>query len=147
MKFYIVVNNETGEITRGLGLSDPMYVSNIPYDAAAETLQEAPAGVEVGLLMENYYKDSSGNFVERPARPAEFYNWTAGGWELDLAAALEDLRKTRDYLLSNTDWTQVADAPVNAAEWAAYRQELRDLPAQYQTETDFANVVWPTPPN
>jgi hypothetical protein len=39
------------------------------------------------------------------------------------------LRHWRNQELANTDWTQVADAPVNQAAWATYRQSLRDLPA------------------
>jgi hypothetical protein len=39
------------------------------------------------------------------------------------------LRHWRNTELARTDWTQVADAPVNQAAWATYRQALRDLPA------------------
>jgi hypothetical protein len=42
---------------------------------------------------------------------------------------LSRLRHWRDTELARTDWTQVADAPVNQAAWATYRQSLRDLPA------------------
>jgi hypothetical protein len=38
------------------------------------------------------------------------------------------LRYWRDGELARTDWTQVADAPVDQAAWATYRQALRDLP-------------------
>jgi hypothetical protein len=41
---------------------------------------------------------------------------------------LERLRLQRDVLLKASDWTQVADAPVDKAAWATYRQALRDLP-------------------
>ena len=41
---------------------------------------------------------------------------------------LARLRHWRDQELARTDWTQVADAPVNQASWATYRQTLRDLP-------------------
>jgi len=41
---------------------------------------------------------------------------------------LARLRYWRDTELARTDWTQVADAPVDAAAWAIYRQALRDLP-------------------
>ena len=60
-----------------------------------------------------------------------------------LAEAWEYLRSDRNRLLSGSDWTQVADAPVDKAAWAAYRQELRDLPAN---TTDPLNPVWPVPP-
>jgi hypothetical protein len=39
------------------------------------------------------------------------------------------LRYWRDTELARTDWTQVADAPVDKLAWATYRQALRDLPA------------------
>ena len=42
---------------------------------------------------------------------------------------LARMRYWRDGELARTDWTQVADAPVNQAAWATYRQALRDLPA------------------
>jgi hypothetical protein len=58
-------------------------------------------------------------------------------------AAERNIRDERNQMLSESDWTQVADAPVDKAAWATYRQELRDI-------TDQAgfpyNVVWPIPP-
>ena len=42
----------------------------------------------------------------------------------------EQIRLWRNAELNRTDWTQVGDAPVDKAAWAAYRQALRDLPAQ-----------------
>lgn len=52
-------------------------------------------------------------------------------------------REQRDLLLQQSDWTQVPDAPVNAASWATYRQSLRDVPSQ----SGFPdNITWPTKP-
>jgi hypothetical protein len=55
----------------------------------------------------------------------------------------EEIRAERDRLLKASDWTQVADAPVDQAAWAAYRQALRDVPQQ---EGFPENVVWPIKP-
>jgi hypothetical protein len=52
-------------------------------------------------------------------------------------------RSQRDKLLSESDWTQVDDAPVDKAAWATYRQALRDIPQQ---DGFPATVVWPTQP-
>jgi len=41
------------------------------------------------------------------------------------------MRKIRDSMLKESDWTQVADAPVDRQAWAAYRQTLRDFPATW----------------
>lgn len=55
----------------------------------------------------------------------------------------EMARMQRNGLLAASDWTQVADAPVDKAAWATYRQALRDITAQ---EGFPHNVVWPTSP-
>ncbi len=45
-------------------------------------------------------------------------------------AAATAIRAERDRLLRASDWTQVADAPVDQEAWALYRQALRDVPEQ-----------------
>lgn len=55
----------------------------------------------------------------------------------------QQVRAQRNHLLADSDWTQLADAPVNKAAWAAYRQALRDVPAQAKFPTQ---VEWPQPP-
>lgn len=51
------------------------------------------------------------------------------------------MRVWREGLLMRSDWTQVVDAPVDRAAWAAYRQALRDFPATWQPGpiADFPN--------
>ena len=62
---------------------------------------------------------------------------------LPLEQAERNIRDHRNNLLADTDWTQVADAPVDQAAWATYRQALRDITSQ---EGFPYNVVWPTKP-
>jgi hypothetical protein len=45
---------------------------------------------------------------------------------------LNVMRAHRDRLLAESDWTQVADAPVNQQAWATYRQQLRDFPSTWE---------------
>lgn len=63
------------------------------------------------------------------------------------SAGLESLRAKRNALISACDWTQLPDAPLTTeskAEFAAYRQALRDLPSQ--PGLDVLSPAWPTPP-
>ena len=55
---------------------------------------------------------------------------------------LEDLRRERNRLLAETDYLALADSTLTD-EMRAYRQALRDLPAN---TADPANPVWPTKP-
>lgn len=60
---------------------------------------------------------------------------------------LDQIRINRDYLLKSSDWTQLPDAPLTGqekADWARYRQGLRDLPKNTQ---DPKNPQWPVKPN
>lgn len=54
-------------------------------------------------------------------------------------------RSTRDSLLSDSDWTQVADAPVDATAWATYRQALRDI-TSHANWPNLVDADWPTKP-
>lgn len=63
--------------------------------------------------------------------------------ELENIVFSQSVRAERDSLLSECDWTQVADAPVDKAAWATYRQVLRDVPEQ----SGFPNeITWPIEP-
>tara|TARA_R100000501_G_C2586383_1_gene87835 strand:- start:41 stop:388 length:348 start_codon:yes stop_codon:yes gene_type:complete len=62
--------------------------------------------------------------------------------DLDLSM----VRAQRNALLGACDWTQLGDAALaghTAAEWATYRQELRDLPSVFTRQSE---VVWPRNP-
>jgi hypothetical protein len=41
-----------------------------------------------------------------------------------------EVRYKRNMLLTQSDWTQLADAPVDNLAWAVYRQALRDITLQ-----------------
>ena len=55
----------------------------------------------------------------------------------------EKARDSRNAKLTASDWTQLADAPVDQTAWATYRQALRDVP----TQAGFPwEVIWPEKP-
>ena len=58
-----------------------------------------------------------------------------------------DIRRSRNSLLRDSDWTQLPGGPLTdgkKAEWDTYRQELRDYPAQ----SDLVSTLppWPEKP-
>lgn len=72
---------------------------------------------------------------------------TAEQQELEYKSRKDDeqaknIRSQRNRLIAESDWTQARDVVLpNDAEYLAYRQALRDVPAQ---EGFPWNVVWPT---
>ena len=93
-------------------------------------------------MAEPRYKVVNGEYIELTAEEIKEMEDRAAEADLDFTM----VRGQRDGMLRNTDWTQIADATLGshtAEEWAAYRQELRDLPAGF---SKVSEVVWPTPP-
>ena len=66
------------------------------------------------------------------------------------AMNFSQVRNQRDQLLAQSDWTQMADSPLSAeqkAAWAAYRQQLRDLPTNILADIEnWFDVVFPNRP-
>ena len=62
------------------------------------------------------------------------------------APTWDSIRATRDQILRDTDWTMTTGATVDQAQWAAYRQVIRDIPQTYKDKTPD-DVVWPTQPS
>jgi len=55
------------------------------------------------------------------------------------------MRVTRGYLLNECDWTQLTDNSLTLeekAQWAAYRQELREI----TKNPSWPYIQWPTKP-
>ena len=93
-------------------------------------------------MAEPRYKVVNGEYIELTAEEIQTLEDMREEADLDLTS----VRAERNALLSQSDWTQIADASLGdhtAEEWVAYRQELRDIPATY---SKVSEVVWPTPP-
>jgi hypothetical protein len=86
-------------------------------------------------IVDMFSDDSSGTKAEKEA---------AYQAEQDAAAATLN-RAIRDDLLSVSDWTQIADAPVSAGQWATYRQALRDI-TSHANWPHLDEADWPTKP-
>ena len=88
------------------------------------------------------YKVVDGEYIELTAEEIQELEDRAAAVDLDFTFT----RAHRDALLRESDWTQIADAALGdhtAEEWAAYRQELRDLPSKH---SKVSEVVWPDDP-
>jgi len=76
------------------------------------------------------------DFPDAPVPEKPDYNLD----EREAEQKASEARTQRDALLAETDWTQVADAPVDAQAYADYRQALRDIPQQSGFPSD---IDWP----
>ena len=160
---------DTGEIkTQGAWRSHYKNVS-LPRTWTAATLDglklepvfETPkpdAGQYQNAVRNGVEKDTKGNWVWAWAIRDMFSDTTdedgvtttkdeheaAYQATLDEKAA-EGVRTKRNTLLADSDWTQVADAPVDATAWATYRQALRDI-TNHVNFPYLADEDWPVAP-
>ena len=96
------------------------------FDPATQSREHGPALLIDGVWTQNYIVTNLG--------PDESAAKVHEQWHV--------IRAERNSKLIASDWTQVADAPVDAAQWAAYRQALRDITNQ----TNPFNIIWPALP-
>jgi hypothetical protein len=86
-------------------------------------------------------------FTDRPAtetEPAQTAAEQEAAYKAQKdAEQAKAMREQRNQKLKDTDWTQVADAPVDKAAWATHRQALRDITSQAGFPWD---INWPEQP-
>ena len=96
-------------------------------------------------------EDEAQRWKERDPCPGEAFVFSNGVWVWDEILFKSRVRDERYMRLSPTDWTVLPDSPLSdskKAEWATYRQTLRDIPANIDAEArTLAAVSWPTIPS
>jgi len=107
-----------GIAKKAIQKTDGDIISSIPFDEANTDYQE-------------YLEWAKTNTAE--AADEDTLTW-------------DNIRATRDGILKDTDWTMTTGASVDQAQWAAYRQNIRDIPQTYSGKTPD-EVVWPTQPS
>ena len=124
---YCYARRLTEEQVERFGVHKKQIVTPPYHDPATQSLEEGPALLIDGVWTQNYsVKDLSAD--ESAAK-------VGAQWNI--------IRAERNRLLGASDWTQLSDAPVDAAAWATYRQALRDI----TTEANPFAIVWPESPS
>ena len=145
------VFNTTGEVSFTM---QPVEPAKYPDITEGDETTLVKVSEEMSLQnLDNYtWKiDRDPQWLARSERPAGYYDWNLGtnSWDLNSEALMGTLRQKRDNVLALCDWTQIPDTPLTdskKAEWATYRQALRDLPANNSSITLLADASWPTQP-
>lgn len=140
-----VLNNEIGEVV------DYRTVFAPGSDSSDEQLALH------GYVKVNLYRDHD-RLTQKlvPSTPVLEGGWVYTVSVADMTAeeiqsakdsAMAQIRGTRNALLKDCDWTQIADCTIpNKTAWATYRQTLRDLPSTITGDPrTFSD--WPHDPN
>lgn len=124
---YCYARRLTEEQVAHFGVHKKQIVTPPYHDPATQRLEEGPALLIDGVWTQNYIVSE----LDPDAAAAK----VGAQWDV--------IRAERNKLLVDSDWTQLPDAPVDAAAWATYRQALRDVTTQ---ANPFA-IIWPESPS
>jgi hypothetical protein len=135
---------ENGEITR-INIDFPAVVNGVRFTQGS-TLEDALANGLVPIVGDEPAYNPERQRLAGPQYVLE-------GQQVNRVFTVEaipdeekagQVRSERNSKLAATDWTQGKDIPDNVSStWAAYRQALRDVPAQAGFPWE---VTWPTQP-
>tara|TARA_B110000259_G_scaffold118574_1_gene134868 strand:- start:110 stop:547 length:438 start_codon:yes stop_codon:yes gene_type:complete len=124
---------------------DSMYLDGEIYSGFTAR-HIAHTEVDAAVIATWYWKDG---WQTREANTGAFMHWVDYDWVFNYESFWGIVKQDRDMRLLQSDWTQVTDSPLTTAEkaeWATYRQALRDVPEDYSDATSLDDVVWPTKP-
>jgi hypothetical protein len=147
MNYCLVENNAIVEGPRALprswrNISGLNWLSN--HDL--RPLGWLPSRIEEGIVDEKFVGSTFTITETEVIETKQWRKFTAEEQAEIEAQKAKQVRSERNAKLTETDWTQVDDTPLdNVAKsaWANYRQALRDLPDQ----AGFPfNVTWPAQP-
>ena len=119
----------TPEQIEQFGVHQLKLVTPPYYDPATQSREHGPALLIDGVWTQNYIVSELDPDVAAAKTEAQ--------WSV--------VRIERNQLIANTDWTQLPDADLantETANWASYRQALRDI----TTQSDPFNIEWPVSP-
>lgn len=113
-------------------------------------LMKLHPNIPVGIQIEGDLSTLSWPDGEPEGGVASEADIIAKATELRDAFSMSHLRTVRDELLLESDWMASGDRTMTA-EQTAYRQALRDLPAdfpnaEFHDDGTWQNVTWPTKP-
>jgi len=126
---YCRVAKLTPEQIEQFGVHQLKLVTPPYYDPATQTREHGDAVLVDGVWTQNYVVSELDPEVSAAKIEAQ--------WAV--------VRTERNKLIANTDWTQLPDAALSntqTAQWALYRQALRDI----TTQSDPFNINWPVSP-
>lgn len=137
IKKYIVYL-ESGEIIETGSIQEEWFASKV---GEGQYIME-------GVASASEHKIVDGNIV--PRLDTDFIETIPLEEQITLTAEL--IREERLKDLQSSDWTQMPDSPLSdakKAEWAVYRQKLRDLPSLHVNATDYKPIFesWPEEPD
>ncbi len=122
-----------------MNISSAKFISPSKFESESSSIKATIDGKEMIVPIDT-------NNIEYQA----ILEWVSDGNTIEEAGkdtlTWDSIRATRDQILIDTDWTMTTGASVDQAQWAAYRQNIRDIPQTYSGKTPD-EVVWPTQPS
>lgn len=149
------VHKDTGEIHAIFSVGGDFY--NIAENTLIQDtylVKYVPAEYQNDqtFLSRFWWNHAAEAWQERVRSPGHCYQWNTNSlqWDFNIEILQKEIRRERTRSIQSCDWTQGADSPLSTekkAEWATYRQALRDLPANIpDTARSLSDIVWPTEP-
>ena len=136
-----VYDKKTGEILRSVVCDK---------DNIESQLQNANEFWIEGLTTNDFdvFYVKNANLVKKPDKPNDWcvFDCLTEKWVPNFELANNFAKYNRQMLLTQTDWTQLPNSPLNEQkkqEWSIYRQQLRDITSQ--PEYPF-EIQWPKQP-
>ena len=130
-------------------LSDYINHSRMPEEVLVYNIKYYVSKRDSEIVDVEAHKDEDGKDVATTYVQTHFIGDDTAKDARILADEWTNIRRERDRLLAESDWTQANDTPLSdadVAKWKTYRTSLRDLPSDQSSKTKYSDITWPTKP-
>lgn len=137
----IIYKANSGKFSRIVSCEDGLKDMQYQDDEVCIESESLPT---IDDFENTYYDSDTQSIISIGSQPSEFYvfDYATKSWVLDEIGSWESIRKKRNLLLLESDWTQLGDVPDQVQNlWQTYRQALRDI-----TDQSLESLTWPEPP-
>ena len=148
--FTIVECTDENVQERLIQLSDYINSNRLPDEALVYNIKWSDDKKDSEIVDVEAHKDEDGKDVATTYVQTHFVGDDTAKDARILADEWTQIRRERDRLLANSDWTQGGDTPLTSAKktaWATYRTKLRDVPKDQKDKTTYASITWPSEPS
>lgn len=137
---FLTYNKITGEVlSSGYGSTENIYLNESEETGVIPT----ESYMEWDCVYVDIDKLEVVNIGKKPSANYKL-DTTNKLWCIDDVKLSNSIKLQRNYLLSETDWSQLPDVSKDTAlAYSVYRQELRDITDQSEFPT---NITWPAKP-
>ena len=133
MSEFKIVNIDTDNQVIGVSIGSTNIFPRLYPELDRDPIMMIGVSTTTNVAVGHSYVSSNNTFIDLTPKITDNEKW-------------DRLRMVRNRIIAESDWMANSDVTMSS-DWKTYRQALRDLPKDLDTEDKVNKVTWPKEPS